>query len=78
MISSWFPPDGVVGIEEYPDRILALDAETIAIRGEHPVHNLQHNGETVRLRQRAEVEIECKRMSRRWRQGLWAYCLLTR
>jgi hypothetical protein len=54
----WFPVNGLVEFEEYPDRISALEAETIAIRDEHPVHNIQHNGETVRLRLRVEAEVE--------------------
>jgi hypothetical protein len=54
----WFPPDGVVEFEEYRDRISALNAEAISIRDEHPRHNIQHNGETVRLRLRVEAEVE--------------------
>jgi hypothetical protein len=58
----WFPHDGVIEFQEYSDRDSALDAEAIAIRDEHPLHNIQHNGETIRLRLcvEAEVEIEYK------------------
>lgn len=56
----WFPPGGVVEFKEYPDRISALNAEAVAIRDEHPLHNIQHNGETVRLRLRVEAEVEIK------------------
>jgi hypothetical protein len=54
----WFPRDGVVEFEEYPDRILALDAEAVAIRDESPLHNIQHNGDAIRLRLRVEAEVE--------------------
>lgn len=56
----WFPRDGVVEFEEYPDRISASNAEAAAIRDEHPLHNVQHNDERVRLRVEAGVEIEYK------------------
>lgn len=52
----WFPADCVVEVEEYPDRLSALDAEAAAIRREHPLHNVQHN--TVRIDVTASAEVE--------------------
>jgi hypothetical protein len=54
----WFPHDGVIEYQEYSDRDSALNAEAVAIRDEHPKHNIQHNGDTIRLRLRVEAEVE--------------------
>jgi hypothetical protein len=51
----WFPSDGCIEFEEYPDRESALTAEAVAIRDEHPLHNIQHN--TVRVKVTVEAEI---------------------
>jgi hypothetical protein len=50
----WFSGDGVE-FEEHPDRDSALTAEAVAIRDEHPVHNIQHNTVQVKLTAEAEV-----------------------
>jgi hypothetical protein len=54
----WFPIDGVVEFEQYPNRPAALAAEEKAIRKEKPLYNIQHNGDNIRMRLRIEAEVE--------------------
>lgn len=44
----WWPEVHHQTIDWYPTRAGALEAETIAIRTEHPVHNIIHNGRASR------------------------------
>lgn len=41
--ASWFEVAARVDIEHYPTRADALRAETVAIKAEHPLHNIVHN-----------------------------------
>ena len=43
-----------IGIEEYPNIDLALEAERLQIQNEEPVHNKIHNGRAIRKREQAE------------------------
>jgi hypothetical protein len=54
-VSSRCFPATASSSEEHPDRHSALTAEAVAIRDEHPVHNIQHN--TVRVKLTAEAEV---------------------
>lgn len=43
---SWWPEVARTALETHPTRDAALDAEREAIKTEHPIHNVKHNGKT--------------------------------
>lgn len=57
---SWWADVARVDVEEFPDRRSALVAEERAIKAEHPVHNVMHNGKLARPRaSRHEIYWKC-------------------